>query len=121
MSVDPGLVDWIEEALAPLGRLTSRNMMGGATLYLDGTIFAIVGLDELWFKADEETDALWDAEGRDRFSYVFSDGRVGTMNYRRAPLDVHDDADAMRRWTRVALEAGRRAAAKKKPRKRKAA
>jgi DNA transformation protein len=90
-------------------------MMGGATLYLDGAAFAIVADDELWFKADSETDAAWDAEGCDRFSYTYGDGRTATMNYRRAPTDVHDEADAMRRWSRLALEAGQRAADRKKP------
>jgi DNA transformation protein len=42
------------------------------------------------------------------------------MNYRRAPTDVYDDAEAMQRWAGLALEAGTRAATKKKPRKAKA-
>lgn len=117
MSVDPGLIAWMEEALAPLGHLTMRKMMGGATLYLDGVAFAIVGEDQLWLKADAQSDAIWDAEGCERFTYTFKNGRVGTMNYRRAPLDVHDDLEAMQRWARLALEAGTRAAAAKKPRK----
>jgi DNA transformation protein len=117
MSIDEGLVAWVEEALEPLGQVTMRKMMGGATLYLDGTVFAIVDESELWLKADEETNAVWDAAGCQRFSVTFKDGRVDTMNYRRAPADVYDDADELRRWAKQALEAGLRAAAKKKPRK----
>ena len=117
MSVDEGLVAWVEEALEPLGRVTMRRMMGGGTLYLDGIVFAITDDGELYFKADSETDAVWDAEGCERFSMTFNDGRVGTMNYRRAPSGVYDDAEAMQRWARLAIEAGLRAAAKKKPRK----
>jgi DNA transformation protein and related proteins len=118
MSVDQGLYAWVEEALAPLGRVSMRRMMGGATLYLDGTIFAIMDEGELWFKADAATDATWDAEGCERFSVIFKDGRVDTMNYRRAPSDVYDDAEAMQRWARLAVEAGERGAAKKKPKRR---
>ena len=117
MSVDEGLFAWVEEALEPLGRTTLRKMMGGATLYLDGTIFAILHDGELWLKADAETDAIWDAAGCERFAVTFKDGRVDVMNYRRAPGDVHDDADAMRHWASLALEAGARAAAKRKPRR----
>ena len=120
MSVDEGLLAWTEEALEPLGRLTMRKMMGGATLYLDGTVFAILDEGEIWFKADDETNALWDAQGCERFTYSFEEGKIGTMNYRRAPADVYDDPEAMQRWARLALEAGSRAAAKKKPRKPKA-
>ena len=118
MSVDEGLYAWVEEALAPLGTVTLRKMMGGATLYLDGTIFAILDEGEIWFKSDAEAYAAWDAQGCERFSVSFRDGRVDTMNYRRGPLDVYDDAEAMQRWAALALEAGMRGAAKKRPRRR---
>ena len=115
--MDEGLYAWVQEALEPLGAVTMRKMMGGATLYLDGTIFAILDEDEIWFKADAETDAIWDAEGCERFSVTFKDGRVDTMNYRRGPSDVYDEPEAMQRWAKLAVDAGLRGAAKKKPRK----
>jgi len=115
MSVDEGLYAWTQEALEPLGIVTMRKMMGGATLYLDGVIFAIMDEGELWFKADAETDAVWDAQGCERFSVTFKDGRVDTMNYRRAPADVYDDPDEMRRWAQLAAAAGLRGAARKRP------
>ena len=114
MSFDEGLYFWVQEALEPLGAVTMRRMMGGATLYLDGTIFAILHSGEIWFKADEETNAIWDAEGRERFSVTFKDGTVDRMNYRRAPPDVYDDAEEMQRWVQLALEAGRRRVVKKR-------
>ncbi|WP_336966153.1 TfoX/Sxy family protein [Sphingobium aquiterrae] len=118
MSIDRGLIDWVAEALEPMGTLSHRNMMGGATLYLNGTIFAIVADDMLWFKADGESDAVWDEAGCPRFTYSMGEGRTGSMNYRRAPDDVYDDAEAMRHWTALALEAGMRAPVRpKKPRK----
>lgn len=113
MSIDHGLVAWVEECLEPAGRVTMRAMMGGATLYLDGTVFAIVADGELWFKADKLSDVAWDAAGAERFTYDMG-GKTGTMNYRRAPLDVHDDPEAMRRWAALALEAGARAPKKAK-------
>jgi DNA transformation protein len=116
VSFDEGLYAWVEEALEPVGRVSMRKMMGGATLYLDGVIFAILDEGEMWFKSDAEADALWDAEGCARFAVTFKDGRVDTMNYRRAPSDVYDDAEAMQRWAKLAVEAGMRGAAKKRPR-----
>src|SRR3546814_6910207 len=80
MAVDEGLCAWVQEALEPLGPVTMRKMMGGATLYLDGTIFAILDEGEIWFKADAETDTIWDAEGCERFSMTFKDGRVDTRS-----------------------------------------
>lgn len=108
MALDTGLVEWVREALAPIGTVTLRRMMGGATLYCDGTVFAILAFDELWFKADAESDAVWDAAGADRFTYD-ARGRTMVMNYRRAPADAYDDADILRDWARLAIAAGLRA------------
>ena len=115
MSVDEGLLAWVEEALEPTGRVSMRKMMGGATLYLDGTVFAIMVDGELWFKADEQSNAIWDEAGcTERFAVTFKDGTVDRMNYRRPPTDVYDDPDEMRRWAQVAVEAGLRRPTKKR-------
>ncbi len=115
MSVDEGLIEWVKEALEPLGTVTMRKMMGAATLYLDGTVFAIADEGELWFKSDAQADAIWDAESCARFTFDMG-GKTGTMNYRHAPSDVYDDPEAMQHWARLAVEAGLRGAAKKKKR-----
>jgi DNA transformation protein len=120
VSHDEGLYEWVQEALEPMGRVTLRRMMGAAVLYLDGIIFAVLD-DQLWFKADAESATLWNEAGCERFSFTLKDGTVESMNYRRAPLDVYDDPDAMRQWAALAVEAGVRGAAKKRPRKAKAA
>ncbi|MDG2534659.1 TfoX/Sxy family protein [Sphingomonas sp. HITSZ_GF] len=119
MAVDEGLVAWVGEALEPLGTVTMRRMMGGAVLYLDGTTFAIVHDGELWLKADAESNAIWDEAGHiERFTITFKTGMVDSMNYRRAPSETYDDADALREWAGLAIAAGQRAP-KKKPRARK--
>lgn len=115
MAFDPGLLDWVAEAMAPVGSVTHRKMMGGATLYCDGTIFAIIADDALWFKADAESDAEWDALGCPRFQMQMAD-RLASMNYRRPPEEVYDDPDELRRLGELGLAAGMR-----KPRKAKAA
>lgn len=119
MAFDPGLIDLVAEAMAPVGTVTHRKMMGGATLYLDGVVFMIVADDSLWFKADRHSDAAWDALGCERFSMQMSD-RVATMNYRRAPDGIYDDPEELRRLGELALEAGHRAPQKRKsePRRR---
>lgn len=116
MAVDAGLVAWVAEAMEPVGTVTHRAMMGGAMLYLDGTVFAIVDDDALWFKADKVSDAQWDAAGAARFTYKVGEGRTGSMNYRRAPDAVYDDAEELRRWAALAVEAGVRGPGKRKGR-----
>ncbi|MBT2188685.1 TfoX/Sxy family protein [Sphingobium nicotianae] len=111
---DDGLIDWLAEELAPLGTLSHRAMMGGRTLYLDGTVFAILDDGELWLKADAMSDAIWDEAGCPRFTYQMGEGRSGSMNYRRAPAETYDDGEALREWAKLALEAGLRGPVKKK-------
>ena len=114
MAFDQGLVDWIAEAMEPVGTVTLRKMMGGAVLYCDGAIFAIVDDSAVWFKSDAVGDAEWDAaDCGQRFSYDMGGGRIESMNYRRPPDDVYDDADELRRWASLGLAAGQRAPRKK--------
>lgn len=114
MAFDASLLELVRESLEPMGAVTMRRMMGGATLYLDGTVFAILTDDGLWFKADAASDAEWDAAGCARFTYPTGEGRTGSMNYRRAPAEVYDEPEEMQRWARLALEAGLRGAARKR-------
>jgi DNA transformation protein and related proteins len=117
MAIDEALYAWLEDALAPMGGLSLRKMMGGATLYLDGTIFGIMVDGELWLKSDAEADPVWDTVSTERFTVTFKDGSIDQMNYRRAPSDVYDDADELQRWVSVSLAAGRRRVVKKRPKR----
>jgi DNA transformation protein len=58
----------VQEALEPLGRVTMRKMMGGATLYIDATIFANPDPRRGVAKVDSETNAVWDAEGWEKLA-----------------------------------------------------
>lgn len=114
MAYDIGLVELVREAL---GDVSMRPMMGAATLYAEGRIFAIVDESDIWFKGDAVSAPVWEEAGSSRFTFASKDGKVETMNYWRAPADVYDDPDAMREWAGVAIAASMRAPAKK-PRKR---
>lgn len=116
MAFDQGLVDWVIEAMEPVGKVTMRRMMGVATLYFQDRIFATVDDEAIWFKADAVSNPIWEEAGCDRFSFE-SGGKIEHMNYRRAPDDAYDDADALRRWAGLAIEAGQRAPAKRPKKK----
>jgi DNA transformation protein len=116
MSVDQGLVDWVTECLEPIGRVTMRRMMGGAVLYCDGTVFALVDDGDLYFKGDAINAEEFSSAGRGKFEFSGKDGKVATMNYWSAPLDAYDDPDALRDWARLGIAAGERAPRKKRKR-----
>lgn len=117
MPADAGLIEWAKEALEPLGTITHRAMMGAAVLYCDGTVFALVDEEAIYFKVDAASLPTFEAAGLPPFTFTNGEGETVSMNYRRAPDDVYDDADAMREWATLGIEAGLRAPAKKKRKK----
>lgn len=114
MSNFDDLAAWVSEALEGMGRITTRKMFGGLALYMDGRIFAMIADDVLWFKCDAVSEPIWEAANCPLFTYDFGDGKMsGTMNYRRAPDDAYDDAEALRYWAELGIEAAQRAPMKK--------
>ncbi|MGL4541910.1 MAG: TfoX/Sxy family protein [Polymorphobacter sp.] len=108
MSANDALAAWLGEALAPLGVLRFKKMFGGVGVYLDGWFFALLAGGELWLKADVQNTPAFEAQGSPLFSYEFN-GKIGSMNYRRAPEDCLDDGEALRDWVMMAVGAAQRA------------
>ncbi len=93
-------------------------MFGGSGIYDDDLMFALSTGDELYLKADRQTEPDFEAEGSRPFTYEAKNGRRVAMSYWRAPDRLFDDADEMAQWAGKALAAARRAALAK-PRQRK--
>lgn len=107
------LVEHLLETLEPLGGVSHRRMFGGGGLFRDGLMFALIADDMLYLKADPTTQSAFEAEGLTPFVYGTKDGRRTIMSYWRAPERLLDDGDEMVVWCRIAIDAARRAAAKK--------
>jgi DNA transformation protein and related proteins len=102
----------------PFGLVTVRRMFGGSGIYAEGLCFAIEADGEVYIKADALSRAVFSAAGSSPFTYVMN-GKPKSMSYWRLPEIAHDEADEMRRWAGMGLEAARRAAETKGDRKRK--
>jgi DNA transformation protein len=113
MAVSPQLLDFLKEQMAEFGGVTARRMFGGAGLFRDGLMFALVADEVLYFKADAENVARFDAEGLAPFAYDTKNGRQTVLGYRRAPERCLDDAGDMAEWCRLAWGAALRANAPK--------
>ena len=119
MPASADFIEFLREQLAPLGTITSRRMFSGASLYLDGTIFAYIFDDTLYFKVDAASRAMFEVEGSTPFTYDSKSGPRTINGMWRAPDRLFDDPDAMQEFARSALAASHRRAAKRKPKKRK--
>ena len=92
------------------GRITHKKMFGGAGLYAEGAIFALIVSGELLLKADPKTapelsEAFAEA-GSERWSYD-GKGKPVAMPYWSLPSAAVDDPEAACAWAERAIEAAR--------------
>jgi DNA transformation protein len=106
-------LEFVSDWLAPLGQISARGMMGGHVLYCDGVVFALVARNVLYLKVDDATRPRFETLGLGAFQ-PFPE-QPGTMQYYPPPAEFFEDSEVMEEWGRAAVEAGRRAQAKRKP------
>ncbi len=104
MSLSTDDEEFAKELFSGLGVVTTRRMMGGLCLYLDGIIFSIVhGDGSIWLKgAGTMVDEL-EAAGSQRWTYQRNGGRVTAMPYWSLPEPALDDPTIACDWARRAL------------------
>ena len=116
MRVSAGFLEQLRELLAALGHVTIKKMFGGASIYADGILFALVADDVLYLKADQVTKARFEAEGLGPFTYEGKTGPV-SMPYWRAPDRLFDEPDEMLEWSREACAVAIKAKSERRPKK----
>ena len=89
------VADGIVERLAPLGPVTWKKMFGGAGIFLDGKMFALVDHDGCaYLKAD--------ASNRDRYISAGST-QHGRMPYFSVPEGVLASDQQLREWAEASV------------------
>jgi DNA transformation protein len=117
LSVSASFKEFLIEQMAGFGPVTIRAMFGGAGIYHDGLMFALVDDEVLYFKVDDTSRAAFEAEKLPPFVYSMKGGRKIDTSYFRAPERCLDDADEMAKWCREAYGVALKAKASKNPRK----
>jgi len=107
MAMSQEFRDYVLEMLEPLGGVTARRMFGGAALYRNGTVFALIADDILYFKVDDANRSDYETAGTGPFRPY--EGKAFTMPYWEVPADILEDPQAIRAWADKAWDAGRRA------------
>jgi DNA transformation protein len=92
-------------------------MFGGAGIYLHGRIIALAVADDIWLKADAETQPHFRKAGAEPFTYGAKAGERTVMSYWRMPAECHDDEDELRRWVALAEQASIRARSVGRPKR----
>jgi DNA transformation protein and related proteins len=107
-------VEHIRELFAAFGAVTVRRMFGGAGIYADGVMFALLADDIIYLKADDRTVPDFERERSAPFSYGNKNGTRVAMSYWRLPDRLYDDPDELAAWARQALAAAGRSAVKRR-------
>jgi len=113
--------DFLIDLFADFGPVTIRRMFSGYGISADGTNFALALRAGLYFRADETTIPLFEAEGSQPFSYQTSTKTVTVNSYWQLPARLFDDPEELSDWARAALASARLAALRKRPKARKPA
>jgi DNA transformation protein len=95
-------------------------MFGGSGVYAEGLCFAIESGGEVFLKVDSLSQPSFADAGSSPFIYV-AKGKPMPTSFWRLPAIAHEEADELRRWAALGLDAARRVAeAKAKPKAKKA-
>lgn len=116
MVASDSFAEFLREQLAPLGRVTVRRMFGKAGVFCDGVMFGMVTDNMLYLRLDKHNrPAFEEALSFPLLSYE-KKGATIDLSFCRAPERLFDEPDELVAWARLALEAARRVAAKRKKR-----
>lgn len=113
MPLSQDILDYYQERLSLLGKVSIKRMFGGAGFYLNGRMFALTDGDMIYLKADEENRARFTARKMQQFA-PFEDKPEMRMHYYSLSSEDLEDDDAIRELGKLAAEASARAATKKK-------
>lgn len=112
--------EFVAELLAGAGPVSIRRMFGGAGVYQEGVMFALLADDQIYLKVDEALRADLYAEGGAPFIYLrAADAKPVDLGYVSLPSAAMDDPDEAAIWALRAIGIARAAKAKSAPKKRK--
>ena len=118
MAASQEFLDHLIDLLSDFGYVEARRMFGGAGLFRENLMFALIVGETVYFKTDDDNRRDFEDEGLEAFSYDTKKG-VRTINgLMRAPERCLDDSDEMLPWAQKAFAAAVKADAKKKAPKR---
>ncbi len=101
---------------AAIAGIAAKRMFGGTGFSIDGKTFAIIAMDQLWLKVDEESRGEFEQAGCEIFTYDMA-GKPRSMSYYTVPDDAMESAALMAPWAALAWGAALRAAASKSTKK----
>lgn len=101
MAVSDAFLEYMLDQFSAWGGVTSRKMFGGAGLYREGKMFALIADDVAYLKVDDSNREPFLAAGSSPFQ-PYPD-KPNTMPYYEIPPDVLENSDALISWAEISL------------------
>lgn len=99
---------YILDLLLPLGGIKARKMFSGVGIYKDGIFFALIADNILYFKVDQEMQAVYKAIGSKPFTYTRK-GKLVALSYWKLPVDILENQEKLAQYVKAAVQAAQRA------------
>jgi|SRR6185503_5604853 len=96
MAVSDSYLAFVLEQLDGVARLVTKRMFGGVGIYSDGTFFAVIDNDTVFFKVDENLAKRYRDKGMPPFAPI--PGQKPMMGYYQVPPDVLEDGGLLVKW-----------------------
>jgi len=102
MTVSDSFKGFVRDLLADFGPVSIRNMFGGAGVYADGVMFAILADDTLYLKTNAASALAFAREGMSPFTYQPAGKDPVAMSYWEVPPRLLEEPEELARWAREA-------------------
>lgn len=106
MKVSPEFLNYIMEKLSPVGDIKSRAMFGGYGIFHDGSMFALISEDVLYFKVNESNRDMYERAESKKFPHGIS--------YWEVPTEVLEDTARLHEWANISITIAHEAPKKKR-------
>ena len=98
MPVSDEFVDYIVDQLSGWGDVSVRRMFGGAGLYRQGAMFAVIADDVAYLKVDDSNRDDFLQAGSAPFEPYPDKIKTTIRTYFEIPADVLENPDELARW-----------------------
>jgi DNA transformation protein len=102
MAVSEGFKQFVRDLFADFGPVTIREMFGGAGVYADGVMLAILADDALYLKTNAVSSFAYASEGMTPFKYTPRGKAPVAMSYWEAPPRLLEEPEELAAWAREA-------------------
>ena len=106
MKASPEYLNFIMDKLSPIGGIRSRAMFGGYGIFYEGSMFALIAEDTLYFKVNESNRAMYKKAQSKPFPHGIS--------YWEVPAEVIEEDARLLDWANLSIRIARSVPKRKK-------